>query len=342
MADELVVCAGYSVVDVVVDAGRPQAARAGGTAANVAANLRWIGTSRVALAARVGSDPAGRLIRSQLHADGVSVQFIHLDPQVQTPVLIQVVTDAPAEPRYLFTCPICRRSSASFRPITPEHAHAVTTPTPSMFFFDRASAAALEIARQVREAGGIVMFEPNTVGREQLTSRAVQLASIVKVSSGRGERLRALLDSGPKGQVQIRSDGGRGLTWRRFGQRWRHEAALPSRAVDTSGAGDWLTSGLLHGLTVGHLESDAEVRDALARGQALAAVSCEFVGARGLANAPRSKVRRHLSGFGLTLEGDRSAHVAEAGDAADDLACRVCLAPQEIKVDTAHLAAIGT
>ncbi|MFH5231500.1 carbohydrate kinase family protein [Antrihabitans spumae] len=321
MADQRVVCAGYTVVDVCVDDSTVISHRTGGTAANVASNLAWLGRGQVDLAVRIGSDPAGRLIQAEMRAFGVGVEHVELDPEVRTPVLIHDVTNA-REPRYLFSCLHCRRPSASFRPITTDTVREVCSPTPATFFFDRASAAALATAELVRASGGIVMFEPNGVGREQLTTRAIQIASIVKFSSSCNSRLPVLVDDGPLGQVQIRTEGAEGLLWRTVGQSWRRRRAHTCAIVDSAGAGDWVTSGFLHFVSTRGELSTRGIGAALDFGQAVAASSCEHIGARGMTAAPANAVRAQLAARGLSSQTQFDIALPHPGS---DVACAMCL-----------------
>lgn len=273
-----VLSVGYLVLDVVTTThvvGRS----AGGTAGNVAANLAWLG-QRAGLLARIGDDAAGRFLRDDLSEAGVDTRHIHRSAEVETPILIQRLT--PSGPRYLFSCPVCNYKFASHRPATREQAEEAASSAPKMLFVDRASKASLDLMARVRAQGGVVMFEPNGPGRHSLTAEAIAMADILKVSEDRVSSLGSLLHSSPKHQVQVRTHGAQGLEFRIGEGVWHKRRARRVQVSDSAGAGDWLTAGLL-----AHLNGDPRltyrnISAGLGLGQALAALSCIFIGARGM------------------------------------------------------------
>lgn len=100
--------------------------------------------------------------------------------------------------------------------------------------------------------------------------------------------------------VEICTMGSEGLRFRApsLGKDWvRLDAFSAPAIIDTSGAGDWCTSGMLHYL----FDHDANflietvtynrLSEALRFGQALSALNCMTMGARGLARSlPRNKI----------------------------------------------------
>jgi fructokinase len=153
-----------------------------------------------------------------------------------------------------------------------------------VLFVDRASKASLDLMGDVKQQGGIVMFEPNGPGRRGLTAEAIALADILKVSEDRTPALGSLLSSTPESQVQVRTRGARGLEFRIGHGAWHSRRARPARVSDSAGAGDWVTAGLLAHLTEDPRLTHRNISDGLNLGQALAALSCAFVGARGMNN----------------------------------------------------------
>lgn len=272
---------GYLVLDVVTTThivGRS----AGGTAGNVAADLAWLG-QRTGLLARIGDDEAGDFLRKDLSGAGVDTTHVHRSADVETPILIQRLTDS--GPQYLFRCPVCGYRFASHRPATREQAEEAAASAPKILFVDRASKASLDLMAKVKVQGGIAMFEPNGPGRKNLTAEAIALADILKVSEDRIASLGALLDEAPQKQVQVRTRGAQGLEFRVGEGAWHTRRARRARVNDAAGAGDWVTAGLLAHLTDDPRLTYRNVSDGLRLGQALAALSCAFVGARGMNSA---------------------------------------------------------
>ena len=273
-----VLSVGYLVLDVVTTT-RIVGRSAGGTAGNVAANLAWLGT-RAGVLARIGDDPAGMLLHNDLSVAGVDTRHIHRSSDVETPVLIQQLTES--GPRYLFSCPTCRYKFASHRPATPAQAEEAAASGAKILFADRASKASLDLMSKVKAQGGIVMFEPNGPGRPALTAEAIATADILKVSEDRVSALGALLTEAPSNQVQIRTRAAQGLEFRLGEASWHSRRARPALVADSAGAGDWVTAGLLAHLAESPQLTYRNINEGLGLGQALAAMSCAFVGARGM------------------------------------------------------------
>jgi fructokinase len=169
-------------------------------------------------------------------------------------------------------------------------------PKPSVFFFDRVSRGALELARASAEHGALVVFEPSGVRDEGLFREAVGLSHVVKYSHERLGHLRQR----PRHQhpfLEIETVGSDGLRYRVRGRRkesgqWKEMRAYGLVGLrDTAGAGDWCTAGILHALGPDLRKggarafteaSNERIEDALRLGQALAAMKCRYEGARGV------------------------------------------------------------
>jgi fructokinase len=299
---------------------------AGGTAGNVAADLAWLG-QRAGLLARIGDDDAGEILRDDLSGAGVDTTHIHRSADVETPILIQRLTDS--GPQYLFRCPVCDYKFASHRPATREQAEEAASAALKMLFVDRASKAALDLMGRVKAQGGIVMFEPNGPGRQSLTAEAIALADILKVSEDRVHSLGGLLHETPRQQVQVRTRGAQGLVFRIGDGAWHRRRARRARISDSAGAGDWVTAGLLAHLTEDARLTYRNISDGLGLGQDLASVSCAFVGARGM--------NRSLTWDQASALLERPARVSW-----DDAGQSNRLAPTHTEVPTQGCAACGT
>jgi fructokinase len=109
----------------------------------------------------------------------------------------------------------------------------------------------------------------------------------VKFSNDRISDFDSIFPSG-QAPLEIQTVGKDGLMFRRKGcDSW---ITLPSYSiegvVDSAGAGDWCTAGLVFNLfrntTSINAISDTDIKDALRFGQVLSALNCTFEGARGL------------------------------------------------------------
>jgi fructokinase len=280
------------------------------------------------LLARIGDDAAGELLRNDLSGAGVDTSHIHRSADVETPILIQRLTDA--GPQYLFSCPLCNYKFASHRPATREQAEEAAALSPRMLFVDRASKASLDLMGKVKAQGGIVMFEPNGPGRRGLTAEAIALADILKVSEDRVPTLGSLLSGTPEQQVQVRTRGAKGLEFRIGHGTWHSRRAHRVRVSDSAGAGDWVTAGLLAHLTEDPRLTHRNISDGLGLGQALAAISCAFVGARGMSgNLSWGEVRgllgrRGSTSWSPTAERDAITHSDVSAVTHENDGCAAC------------------
>lgn len=270
---------GYVVCDVQAEDGQISYS-AGGTSGNVAANLAVLGW-QVSLQARIGTDPAGQVVRDDLVCAGVHLSDSFADSTVATPVV--VVEQGAHTPRYRFRCPCCGTRYARHRPILA--IGAAQLKDTDVVFFDRASSAAIQSAQLARESGKLVFFEPNTLGRIDLFRRAIGIAHIVKFSEQRALAFAELLDNAPAGQIQIRTQGQDGFSLRTPSASWRHFRAPKISAVDTVGAGDMFTAALLDLMIddLDHPNCDvAKLVGPAIEAQWFAAANSRIEGARGL------------------------------------------------------------
>ncbi len=279
-----VLAVGYLALDAVLY--KKQAAlRAGGTAGNVASNLAFLGW-QASVFGRVGADLLGQSLHRDLQEAGVGTRHLEASDEASTPVVFHHVCEG--GPRYTFRCPDCGRKLGRHSPPRPDAAARLADETdlPDVLFFDRVSKGTVHLAEVARESGRLVVFEPSTTGIAHLFQRAIQLAHVVKYSSERAGAVEAALPRKPAGQIRIVTDGAEGLLV--SGRRgWKRVKGFRAEALDEAGAGDWTTAAFLTALpSVVPKELDDElVRRALRVAQAVAALSCSFIGARGMSHA---------------------------------------------------------
>jgi len=292
----VVVGTGLIALDVVLDGTDPARilpVTAGGTCGNVLAILSYMGWHAFPVA-RLGDDVAARHIRRDLARWGVGLDFACSGSSSATPVYIQRMRrDAAGIPSHTFlrACPLCGRRLPGYQPIVLTAAMDVAARMgrSTVFFLDRVSPGALALARASRACGAIIVFEPSGVGDPRLFREAVSLAHILKYSH---ERIERRDDDDTALLLEIQTLGHEGLRYRhkikaaKMGT-WQHVPSFRiTRLVDSAGAGDWCTAGLIHilgqsGLTGLLRASPSQTHEALIFGQALAAWNCGFMGARG-------------------------------------------------------------
>jgi sugar/nucleoside kinase (ribokinase family) len=275
---------GFIALDVI-RSGNSTWLAAGGTAANVTANLSYLGW-RASLIGQIGADEAGNMAARDLRSAGVDVSRLRRSHSLATPLIVHEVRESGH--RYQFGCRHCKRSYSSFRPMSRERfLNAWGGMLADVFFLDRVSLGAIVAAEQHASSNRLVVYEPSTRGSVQLHKRAVEAATIVKYSR---DRAVGVFDDGraaPSHQLRIVTEGRAGTRFRIGGGAWVKIEALPAHVVDAGGAGDWMTAAFLQRLSAHDRWEMAEVREGLAFAQAVAALSCALPGARTLARAIR-------------------------------------------------------
>jgi fructokinase len=157
---------------------------------------------------------------------------------------------------------------------------------------DRVSRGILTLAETCAEKGALVVFEPAGTVDPKLFAEALTVSHILKYSHDRIHAFADLLKGSSMPALEIETRGREGLRYRSRlagcpNLKWRNVAAYPvSGFKDSAGAGDWCSAGLIHALgqkgAAGFLATDsARLLNAIRLGQAMAAWTCEFEGARG-------------------------------------------------------------
>jgi fructokinase len=291
--------AGLLALDVVMTegAGAEALTYAGGTCGNVLAILSFLHWRSTAIGF-VGADDAGDRVLEDLDSVGVDAANLAQSTKHRTPIFVQRLRrdeQGHAVHRFSRNCPNCGQSFGSGH----ASAGAITTPIqgfacsqgPDVFFMDRLSKDILSLAASAKRQGAVVFYEPSVRADAGLWEVALSLADIVKYSADRFDSadLGGAIAHRSNDLWEIQTLGGQGLRYRRHlstevsSPEWSDLSAVPApRVVDTCGAGDWCSAGLLFGLFDRQISFEHEhFLDALRLGQALAAWACAFIGARG-------------------------------------------------------------
>ena len=286
---------GETIIDFVPAGGRSFEAYPGGSPLNVAVGLARLGRP-TALMARLAEDAFGRILRQHAETNGVDLSA---SPSATEPATLAVVTlDDAGHANYDFY----RNGTADWQwtdtelaalPARTEILHtgslaAWTTPGA-----DRIA----DLVERVRDRV-LVCFDPNVRPRllgspervRPLIERSVAAAHVVKASDedvawlyprdSVAEVARRWAAAGPDLVVVTRGDAGVYTTTR--GGLVVERPAIPIRLVDTVGAGDAFTAGLLDAISVEGTVSGIPA-DRLAaivdRAGLVAALTCERPGA---------------------------------------------------------------
>jgi fructokinase len=266
----------------------------GGSLANVAVGVARLG-GRSANVGVVGADEFGHLLRERLAAEGVDVSHLRQTDEGRTG-LVFISLDERGERSFCYF----RTRAAEFlldeRDVDLDflaRARVLHVGTNSLHL-PAARAAMLRAVDAAREAGRIVSCDPNLrlhawedpeVLRAVL-ERLLPRCTVVKLSEeelafatghpGAEDALRWLATRGVVLPVVTLGEAGAAFLWR--GEVVR-VAAPRVRVVDTTGAGDGFTAGLLRGLSWRYPSAEALARASGEDLTALARFACE-VGAR--------------------------------------------------------------
>lgn len=290
-----IVGTGLFALDVILGTdSRCLSSALGGSTGNVLSILGSLGWAATPVAS-FGRDPAGERLCNELQAIGADLRFVDFSNSQRTNVIYQhqLAPQSESSPthRFSFTCPCC---GEKHYPVVECDDSIVSKALKGqaqtdVFYLDRPTKAGYELAKSYYESGGLVVFEPSTVGDDEgLFSAILQNVHIVKYAD---ERFRSFSCPLPSSiLVEIQTLGPRGLRFRSAatGQAWRQLSAFTLPEVeDTAGAGDWCTAGLVYALLQNRAHAWADLQEdelehALAFGQALSSMNCLTRGARGL------------------------------------------------------------
>ena len=292
------VCVGSGLVtlDIIFDDQSPDEylVGSGGSCGNVMSILSFLGWTAYPVT-RLGQDPAARIVLDDLERFGVCTKFMMQEERVDTPSIIEGLRNLRNGRRahsYRLRCPNCGNYLLRYRAISSEMTERVVNDVGSadVYYFDRVSRGILNLADHYRKNGALIVFEPSGIGDERIFSEAVALSHILKYSF---ERIpdSSVISEDIHVPLEIQTLGSKGLRFRRSDHAttgsWRHLAAYNVRdVVDEAGAGDWCTSGIIQALGQGGSDyflgaSYRKLLEAMKFGQALAAVTCQFLSPRG-------------------------------------------------------------
>ncbi|WP_129117003.1 carbohydrate kinase family protein [Halegenticoccus tardaugens] len=297
-----ILVAGETIVDFLPDstgslsAVESFARRPGGAPANVAVGLARLDAD-LEFWTRIGGDPFGDFLAGALSERGVSTAYVERDSDAKT-TLAFVSLGEDADREFCFY-----RDRAAETRMEPG-----TIPDDDLAAFDwvhfdvlsldaePSRSAALDLAKRAREAGATVSFDPNArperwreFSYAESAREGFALADVVKATpedlreagfDGDAPKLaRAVCERGP--HTALVTLGGEGsYAYATADAPWATETTEATHggydvdSVDTTGAGDAFTAGVVAGLAGGET-----LADALAFGNAVAALTTTAAGA---------------------------------------------------------------
>ncbi|MDE4005935.1 aminoimidazole riboside kinase [Glaesserella parasuis] len=285
---------GDAVVDLIPDGDNHYLRCAGGAPANVAVGVSRLGVE-AGFIGRVGNDPLGKFMQQTLQAEKVSTEQMILDPQQRTSTVIVGLDQG--ERSFTF---MVNPSADQFLEVNDlpnfqqgEWLHCCSI----ALINDPSRSTTIEAIRRVKQAGGLVSFDPNL--RESLWSSldemkkvvnsVVAMADVLKFSE---EELILLtnttnLEDATKEVTSLYPEkliiitlGKDGAIYHLNGKS-QVVAGKALKPVDTTGAGDAFMSGLLAGLSQvsNWKESDAVLVEVIRKANASGALATTAKGA---------------------------------------------------------------
>lgn len=272
---------GLIAFDHIISRGANAVSALGGSCGNVLTSLGLLGCLSTPVA-RLGRDPIGDYLVAELHAANCNVDLVSRQADLRSPVIFEHLDPSTAIHTFDFFEAPSYGSRSRWVSINDEDvaAAAANLAKASIFYTDRVSPAIVAAMEMASRGGTIVYFEPSSRTDEGLFRRALSASSIVKVSADRIS-LRELAPATSAAIIYTR--GARGMILKSGEVSWECPAAPVHRLVDTCGAGDMVTVGVLHQLLNSEEGiSPADLQAGMTLGAKLAALNCGFVGARGM------------------------------------------------------------
>lgn len=286
-------------LDIIVNGNplTPPKYFAGGSCGNVLTILAFLGWHSYPIA-RLANDDASKEVVMDLKKWKVNTNLISRQVDGSTPIIIhRILKDKEGKPkhRFEFRDPDTGGWLPGYKPVLSSKVEEIIKkqPTPSVFYFDRANRASIDLAKLNKDKGALIVFEPSSNSDLRLFSEALKTCHIFKFSH---ERIKNYSEQFPKQQVllEIETLGKDGLKFR-FGKTmtstvWKRLSSYQvkeSELTDSAGAGDWCSAGIISALGKSGSKSLlsaklCDIEKALKFGQALGALNCCFDGARGL------------------------------------------------------------
>lgn len=284
---------GLIALDVVMIAGSDIVQfYAGGSCGNVLTILSYLGWSAFPIS-RQANNVASELLSKDLKRWKIHEDLITYTSDGSTPIIIHRIMkdkNGTAKHRFEFKNPEDGTYLPSYKPFLAKDVNRVVENdiNPRVFYFDRINRASIDLAKKYKIKGATIIFEPSSLKDEKNSTEALNIADVIKFATDRIPDYDDLFNVG-RVPLEIKTLGENGLMFRKQGKKkWTFVPGFQiGEVVDTAGAGDWCTAGLINDLIkTGNQKpsqlSDQVITESLRISQAMSALNCKFEGARGL------------------------------------------------------------
>lgn len=291
LSQRTIVGTGLIALDAVAVKGDTYKLFAAGSSPNVLTILQTLGWQSFPVG-KIGMDRAADYVLHDLRLWDVSTKYILQSRSIHTPVYVQ--RNGPEHHTFENRCPFCRAQFSRYTPLTDAEASDVRAHLPErcdVFYIERVTHTALEWAKEYKEKGASIYFEPNRIDYENIFRNIAEVSDIVKYSRERRSDIHTFTDA-LSIPLEIETWGKEGIRFRQRAENkalaWTAvEAIRVEEYQDACGAGDWLSAYLLHTLfnessPFDTLRQKETIRSTLRECQRYSARNCSFEGARGM------------------------------------------------------------
>ena len=285
-----VLCAGFSCVDLIKEPFSNNKVSIGGTAANVASFLSFINQKPVSI---IIPKLRNNFLKKEFSKRGVNVIEIGNETS-NCPIIIESIESY----KHTFTgiCPFCNYKIREIKLPNLSDFEIINKKIdfPVLFFYDRISPGIKAIIN--KNTQGWNFYEPNSLrGYKNFIENAKQ-SDIIKFSNDRISEFQTknILKDLQKSKVKLAiiTLGDNGLKYAIRGANglsdWiKINSIKNENTVDSSGAGDWMSSVLIYRLLEHYpqkpsLIDDKIINSSLIQAKRIASKSCEYLGAHGI------------------------------------------------------------
>ena len=287
---------GLLALDVILNGSpsTPPKLTVGGSCGNVMTILSYLGWSSYPVA-RLKNNDASEEIFSDLERWGVKTDFVYKEPTGSTSIIIHRILKnkkGQSVHRFEFRNPSTGAWFPGYKPFLSKEVPELIKkmPAPNIYYFDRINRAAIDLAREAKNQGAVVFFEPSSIGDPRLFEQCLQTADIIKFSNERIPNYKTQFKKS-KVYLEIETLGKEGLNFRctkNNSSKWTLvKPFIVSELTDSAGAGDWCTAGIIdnlcrEGFLAFNKKGIRQIKEGLLKGQILGAINCFFDGARGI------------------------------------------------------------
>ena len=290
---------GLLALDIILNGNpsTPPKFHVGGSCGNVLTILAYLGWDTYPIA-RLSRDTHSKKLLNELKNCRVNTKFITRSVDGSTPIIIHRITkNAKGQPihRFEFKEPETGNWLPRFKPVLNSNVTKIESilPKAEVFYFDKISRSAIELAKLNKEKGALVFFEPSSIKNIKMFNECLEVCDIVKFSQDRISNYSELFPV-QKTMLEIQTTGKDGLIYR-FGKhiksrKWKKLSGyMITDLIDSAGAGDWTSAGIIlrfgkQGRRGFLRKKEASIKEGLDFAQRLGAINCFFEGARGAMN----------------------------------------------------------